>query len=50
VLICMMLIINKKDVMDKYTNKPLQNIIGWVTISVLVALSLFMVGSFVFQT
>ena len=48
VLICMMLIINKKDVMGKYTNKLPQNIIGWLTIGTLVGLSVFMVFSFLF--
>jgi Mn2+/Fe2+ NRAMP family transporter len=42
VLLLMMLIINKKEVMGKYVNKPFQNVIGWTTISVLVALSLVM--------
>jgi Mn2+/Fe2+ NRAMP family transporter len=40
VLICMMLIINKKDVMGKYVNKRFGNIVGWITIVILVALSL----------
>ena len=40
VLICMILIINKKDVMGKYINRPVQNIICWVTVTVLVGLSL----------
>ncbi len=39
VLICMMLIINKKDVMGEYVNKRLGNIIGWITIAILVSLS-----------
>jgi Mn2+/Fe2+ NRAMP family transporter len=39
VLICMMLIVNKKEVMGEHTNKPIVNIIGWVTISILVLLS-----------
>ena len=48
VLISMMLIINKKDVMSVHTNKPYQNIIGWLTIGILTALSLFMVFSLLF--
>jgi Mn2+/Fe2+ NRAMP family transporter len=48
VLICMMLIINKKDVMSKYTNKLFQNIIGWATIAILIALSVLMVTSMFF--
>lgn len=45
VLIMMMLIINKKEVMGKYTNKVWQNIIGWGTIAILIGLSLVMVVS-----
>jgi Mn2+/Fe2+ NRAMP family transporter len=43
VLICMMLLVNNKEVMGKYTNKSWNNIIGWVTIVILVALSLVLV-------
>ena len=39
VLICMILIINNKKIMGEYTNKPIYNIIGWITIGILVALS-----------
>jgi len=39
VLICMMLIINKKDVMGKFTNKRFENIIGWSAILILISLS-----------
>lgn len=39
VLICMIVIINKKDVMGKYVNKRFGNIIGWATIIILVILS-----------
>lgn len=45
VLICMMLIINKKEVMGKHTNTLFQNIIGWATIAVLIVLSLLLVIS-----
>jgi Mn2+/Fe2+ NRAMP family transporter len=48
VLVSMMLIINKKSVMGKHTNKLFQNIIGWLTIIILVGLSLFMVFSLLF--
>ena len=41
----MMLIINKKEVMGKYVNNKTQNIIGWVTITILVGLSAFLVFS-----
>lgn len=43
VLICMMLLVNNKEVMGKYTNKSWNNIIGWVTIVILVILSLILV-------
>lgn len=39
VLLCMILIVNKKDVMGSYVNKPYQNIIGWSTIIILIVLS-----------
>jgi NRAMP (natural resistance-associated macrophage protein)-like metal ion transporter len=39
VLICMILIVNNKEVMGKYVNKPFNNIIGWVTIVILIGLS-----------
>ena len=48
VLVSMMLIINKKSVMGKHTNKLFQNIIGLLTIVILVGLSIFMVFSFLF--
>ena len=48
VLICMILIVNNKEVMGKYVNKPLNNIIGWVTIVILIGLSLtLLVSSFI---
>ena len=43
VLICMMLIVNKRNVMGKYVNNRLQNAIGWTTIVLLVGLSMTMV-------
>ena len=39
VLVCMILLVNKKKIMGKYTNRPIQNIIGWLSIAVLVGLS-----------
>ncbi|MCM2534523.1 Nramp family divalent metal transporter [Neobacillus pocheonensis] len=48
VLICMMLLVNNKEVMGNYTNKLLTNIIGWITIVILVALSLILVVLSVF--
>lgn len=40
VLVCMILLVNKKAIMGKYVNKPLNNIIGWTTISILIGLSI----------
>lgn len=39
VLICMMLIVNNKDVMGEYVNKRIGNIIGWTTIIILTGLT-----------
>jgi Mn2+/Fe2+ NRAMP family transporter len=40
VLICMILLVNNKKIMGKYTNKPLNNVIGWSAIIALIGLSL----------
>ena len=40
VLVCMILLVNKKDLMGKHVNKPLNNVISWTTISILIGLSL----------
>lgn len=40
VLVCMILLVNKKEIMGKYVNKTLNNVIGWATISILIGLSL----------
>jgi len=40
VLICMILIVNNKEVMGEYVNKPMQNIFGWFTIAVLIGLTI----------
>jgi Mn2+/Fe2+ NRAMP family transporter len=47
VLICMMIIVNKKEIMENYTNNRLQNIIGWTTSIILIILSaiLLLLGS-----
>ena len=39
VLLCMILMINNKEIMGQYVNSPLQNSIGWVTVIVLVGLT-----------
>jgi len=45
VLICMMVIINKAEIMGEYTNKRYQNIIGWATSAILIILSAILVIS-----
>lgn len=42
VMLCMIIIVNKKEVMGQYVNKPLSNIISWMTIIILVGLSFTM--------
>lgn len=42
VLICMILLVNNKRIMGKYVNKPLNNVIGWGTISILIGLSVLL--------
>jgi NRAMP (natural resistance-associated macrophage protein)-like metal ion transporter len=39
VLVSMILLINNKKIMGNYTNKPIQNIIGWGAVGILVILS-----------
>ena len=47
VLICMILLVNNKDVMGTHVNNRFQNIFGWTTISVLIGLSVtLLVSSF----
>jgi Mn2+/Fe2+ NRAMP family transporter len=48
VLICMMLIVNNKEVMGDYVNKRIGNIIGWTTIVILIALSVILVVTSIF--
>lgn len=45
VLICMMVIVNKAEVMENYTNNRFQNMIGWGTSIVLIILSGFLLLS-----
>jgi NRAMP (natural resistance-associated macrophage protein)-like metal ion transporter len=49
VLICMMVIINKPEIMGEYTNKRYQNVIGWTTSIVLIVLSTVLLVSGVFS-
>ena len=43
VLICMILLVNNKKIMGQYVNKPMNNIIGWTSIVILVALSVTLI-------
>ncbi|MCP2240089.1 Nramp family divalent metal transporter [Thermoanaerobacterium thermosaccharolyticum] len=48
VLISMMLLVNNKEIMGKYVNSPVKNVIGWGTTIVLISLTaILMVFSFV---
>jgi Mn2+/Fe2+ NRAMP family transporter len=40
VLICMILLVNNKKIMGKYVNKPINNIIGWGAVAILIGLSI----------
>lgn len=40
VLVCMILLVNNKKIMGKYVNKPLNNIIGWSAVVILIGLSI----------
>jgi len=42
VLVCMILLVNNKKIMGEYVNKPINNIIGWGAVTVLVVLSLIL--------
>jgi len=42
VLVCMILLVNNKKIMGEYVNKPVNNIIGWSAVTVLVVLSLIL--------
>lgn len=42
VLVCMILLVNNKKIMGEYTNKPINNIIGWSSVTVLIGLSLML--------
>ena len=43
VLICMIMLVNNKKIMGEYVNKPIYNIIGWITVAVLVTLSALLI-------
>jgi len=39
VLVCMIFLVNNRDVMGEHVNKPIINVIGWATVVILVSLS-----------
>ena len=43
VLVCMIMLVNNKKIMGEYVNKPIYNLIGWITVAVLVALSTLLI-------
>jgi NRAMP (natural resistance-associated macrophage protein)-like metal ion transporter len=43
VLVCMILLVNNKKIMGKHVNKPIYNVIGWITVAILIALSTLMI-------
>lgn len=45
VLICMILLVNKKKIMGEYTNKTFINVIGWLTVALLITLSVMLLVS-----
>ena len=40
VLVCMMLLVNNKEIMGRHTNGFLRNVVGWSTVAIMTALSL----------
>jgi len=49
VLVCMILLVNKKKIMGEYTNKPVINVIGWITVAILIGLSLMLLVAPIFE-
>lgn len=45
ILICMILLVNKKKIMGEHINKPFINVVGWVTVAVLITLSVLLLVS-----
>lgn len=44
ILVCMMLLVNDKDIMGKHVNGRFSNVVGWTTVGTLAVLSLFLVS------
>jgi len=45
VLVCMILLVNKKEIMGEYVNKPVYNVIGWTAVTVLITLSVMLLAT-----
>ena len=45
VLICMMIMVNKREIMGIYVNNSFQNVVGWATSAILIILTFFLVIS-----
>lgn len=45
VLICMMLLVNNRKIMGEFVNKPLNNVIGWGTVGIMIILSAMLLFS-----
>ena len=42
VLVCMILLVNNKRIMGEHVNKPVNNIIGWAAVAILISLSVIL--------
>lgn len=49
VLVCMILLVNDKEIMGKYINKPFNNIVGWTTITILIGLTAILLFNSIFN-
>jgi NRAMP (natural resistance-associated macrophage protein)-like metal ion transporter len=49
VLVCMILIVNNKEIMGIHVNKKINNIIGWTAVVILISLSCVLLFLFVFK-
>jgi Mn2+/Fe2+ NRAMP family transporter len=49
VLICMILLVNNKKIMGQHVNKPVNNVIGWSAVAILIGLSLTLLALTLFK-
>jgi Mn2+/Fe2+ NRAMP family transporter len=49
ILVFMLILVNKKSLMGKYTNGPAYNLISWVTVGLLILLTVIMVGTSILE-